>query len=82
MRRVYPDAAIKPCPFCGSVDIHFHAHPGAGTGIDHRGETVYSMGCFRCGATFPNRYKVELLVEAWNTRLIRPESPVVLGDTP
>lgn len=58
---------ILPCPFCGGTDIRFDAHHGYGIGI-HSGETVYSMCCYDCGATFPNRYRKELLVECWNRR--------------
>ena len=59
---------LEPCPFCGGEDIRFDRHPGAGSYPYHTGETVYSMCCYKCGATFPNKYKRELLVEAWNTR--------------
>lgn len=59
---------FKPCPFCGGTDIRSDRHQGVGTGL-HRGEDVYSMCCYNCGATFPNRYKPELLVEAWNKRV-------------
>ena len=55
---------LKPCPFCGSTDIRFHLHRGAGTGI----HGVWSTCCYDCGAIFPNRYKRELLVECWNRR--------------
>ncbi len=53
---------IKPCPFCGDSDIQFDKH------IGRYQETIWSMCCYQCGATFPNRYKKELLVEAWNRR--------------
>jgi Lar family restriction alleviation protein len=69
MRRIYPDAKIKPCPFCGHTEIHFHEHPGAGTVPMHRGETVYTMACQFCAAQFPGMYRVELLVEKWNARV-------------
>lgn len=59
---------LKPCPFCGGTDIRIDRHAGAGNGIYRRGEDVYSMCCYQCGATFPNRYKRELLVDAWNRR--------------
>jgi Lar family restriction alleviation protein len=58
---------LKPCPFCSGTDIRIDRHPNAGQG-SHRGEDVYSMCCYNCGATFPNRYRRELLVEHWNTR--------------
>lgn len=64
--------ALKPCPHCGSKDIRIGAHPHAGR-REHQGETVYSMCCYDCGATFPNRYRRELLVEAWNRR--NPDGP-------
>jgi len=59
--------ALLPCPFCGGADIRIDAHPRAGRG-EHHAETVFSMCCYACGATFPNRYRRELLVTAWNTR--------------
>lgn len=60
-----------PCPFCGGTDIRHDCHVKAGTGL-HEGEDVYSMCCCRCGATFPNRYRLELLREAWNRRASPP----------
>lgn len=71
----------KPCPFCGGTDIRHDRHPGAGTGM-HRGEDVYSMCCYQCGATFPNRYKLELLREAWNKRVAHePPAELAQNDT-
>ena len=58
---------LLPCPFCGGTDIRFTSYPGKGTGI-HLGETVWSMACYDCGATFPNRYSKELMIECWNRR--------------
>jgi Lar family restriction alleviation protein len=63
----------KPCPFCGGTDIRHDRHPGYGRGLYHQGEDVYSMCCYQCGATFPNRYKLELLRDAWNRR-VAPET--------
>lgn len=60
---------LLPCPFCGGKDIRITCHPGMGNGIYHSGEDVFSMCCYNCGATFPNRYRRELLVEAWNRRI-------------
>lgn len=58
---------FKPCPFCGGTDIRCDAHPFYER---NRTETkVYSMCCYKCGATFPNRFRRELLVEAWNRRV-------------
>lgn len=56
---------LKPCPFCNSSDIRIHRHPGSGPS----GQDVWSMCCYICGATFPNRYRRELLVENWNRRV-------------
>ena len=55
---------LKACPFCGGKDIRFDSHfkPISPTG------KIWSMCCYDCGATFPNRYLKELLVEAWNRR--------------
>lgn len=58
---------LLPCPFCAGTDIRIDRHPNAGRGM-HQGEDVYSMCCYDCGATFPNRYRRELLVECWNRR--------------
>ena len=59
------------CPFCGESDIRFNKHVGAGRGI-HINEWVYSMGCYNCGATFPNMYSATLLLEKWNRRTAPP----------
>jgi len=56
---------IKPCPHCGGNDIRFDKHDQVRSPT---GE-IWSMGCYKCGATFPNRYKKELLVDAWNKRV-------------
>lgn len=55
-----------PCPHCKGDDIRHTKH------VDQRSPTgvVYSMCCYICGATFPNRYKLKLLVDAWNRRAI------------
>jgi Lar family restriction alleviation protein len=61
-----------PCPFCGGNDIRHTAHS------DNRSPTglIFSMCCYRCGATFPNRYKLELLMSAWNTRADIETTPI------
>lgn len=62
----------KPCPFCGGTDIRHTAHPNQrfGDWEHHPAEMpyIYSMCCYDCGATFPNRYKLEHLNAAWNRR--------------
>jgi len=63
---------LKPCPFCGNTDIRITRH----TKSNHNGYRpfysptgeIFSMCCYECGATFPNRYKKELLVNNWNRR--------------
>lgn len=59
----------KQCPFCGGTDIRFDYHRRAGTGL-HRGEDVWSMCCYLCGATFPNMYTRDALVTKWNRRTL------------
>ena len=63
---------MKDCPFCGGKDIRFGKHHEAQSPT----QIVWSMCCYRCGATFPNRYKKELLVNAWNKRVFDIEAPV------
>ena len=67
-------AELLPCPFCGGTNIALAAHPQAGRGFDHHGDTVYSIDCMGCGASFPNRYRREILVEQWNTRAASPQA--------
>jgi Lar family restriction alleviation protein len=62
----------KPCPFCGGTDIRWDRHPGAGRGMWHAGQDVFSMCCRDCGGTVPNRYSLELLNESWNRRSPSP----------
>ena len=56
---------LMSCPFCGGDDIRIDEHN------EYRSPTgkVFSMCCYKCGATFPNRYKRDLLVDAWNRRV-------------
>ena len=58
-------AELKPCPFCGGTDIKIDRH------IESRSPTgeLFTMCCCDCGATFPGRYRRELLVNAWNKRV-------------
>jgi len=55
---------LKPCPFCESKDIRMDEHQSV-TGSTG---SIFSMCCYQCGATFPNRYSKELMIKAWNTR--------------
>jgi Lar family restriction alleviation protein len=61
-------ADLLPCPHCGSSRINIHCHRGASRSPTHYGADVYSLGCYDCGATVPNMYQRELLVDAWNRR--------------
>ncbi len=64
----------KPCPFCGGTDICTTKHPREGRGF-HKGEDVYSMCCYQCGAQVPNRYGehgLMLMNEQWNKRVANP----------
>jgi Lar family restriction alleviation protein len=57
-----------PCPHCGGADIRVDCHRGEGRGIFHKGDDVWSMCCYDCGAMTPNRYSREVLRAAWNRR--------------
>lgn len=65
---------VKPCPFCGGRDIMFtkHVNNDYSDYIHHPTNDIFmfiwSMCCYDCGATFPNRYRKELLIEHWNRR--------------
>lgn len=54
------------CAFCGGADIRFDKHRNED--YLHPEEFVWSTCCYNCGATFPNRYRKELLVEQWKRR--------------
>ena len=72
------EVKFRPCPFCGGNDIRWDKHrnhnyrdwqhPSDVPEFSH----IYSMCCYGCGATFPNRYRLELLIEAWNRRIEQP----------
>jgi len=55
---------LKPCPFCGGDNIKINCHKR----LESPTGEIWSMCCYACGATFPNRYIKSLLVEAWNKR--------------
>jgi Lar family restriction alleviation protein len=67
-RRARPDE-LKPCPFCGSSDISNVSAGFAGpTNAWHLGDEIFAVNCRDCGASVPNRYRNDLVVEAWNRR--------------
>ena len=55
--------SLKPCPFCGSVDVELlNVIPG------------HCVTCFRCHASGPSRREVTDTHAAWNTRTPETES--------
>ena len=68
-RCARPDE-LKPCPFCGSRDIANVSAGHAGpTDVWHAGDGIFAVDCRDCGASVPNRYRNDLVVEAWNRRV-------------
>jgi Lar family restriction alleviation protein len=61
-----------PCPFCGGKDIRFNEHGPMfvqrGEALVRNPDTIWSMCCYDCGATFPNRGTKEPLMKCWNRR--------------
>jgi Lar family restriction alleviation protein len=51
---------VKPCPFCGSDDLHAFDH--------NDGEPSFGFQCARCWMTSSQRGTREEVVTAWNTR--------------
>lgn len=50
-------AELKPCPFCGSKDIHMIP-----------GDRTYLCACFGCCATSAPRITEQQAIDAWNRR--------------
>lgn len=50
---------LKPCPFCGGVDIQ----PEALFSVD-----LYWIECWECGATSGNGESDDEAITKWNTR--------------
>lgn len=53
---------LKPCPFCGSTDVHSYISNDA-IFIDG-----YKVGCYECGCETDDFPKEEQAIEAWNKR--------------
>ena len=68
MAELIKTTELKPCPFCGDARITLARHPGAGRGMLHKGDDVFSIDCYGCGASVPNRYKQDVIIAAWNRR--------------
>lgn len=61
---------LKPCPFCGSRDIANVSAGHAGpSNRFHAGDEIFAVNCKNCGASVPNRYQNNLVVDAWNERV-------------
>ena len=76
-RRARPDE-LKPCPFCGSHDIANVSGGYAGpSNVWRRGDEIFAVNCKDCGASVPNRYMNELVVEAWNTRAAERKTTMI-----
>ena len=72
---------LKPCPFCGSADIKNVSAGHAGpTNLWHAGDEIFAVNCKDCGASVPNRYRNNLVVEAWNTRPTQAAQPSQAGE--
>ena len=66
--RAHP-GELKLCPFCGSADIANVSAGHAGpTDWFHAGDEIFAVNCKMCGASVPNRYRNDLVVDAWNKR--------------
>ena len=55
---------LKPCPFCGGVDIRVHMYGSVLLG----GEPDGFAQCHDCSTTGPTGASQELVVAAWNRR--------------
>jgi Lar family restriction alleviation protein len=51
---------LKPCPFCGSRDVHFNEYDGMRTDVEY-------ILCWGCGVVVRYGYNREL-IEIWNKR--------------
>lgn len=73
-RRKARSDELKPCPFCGSTNIANVSAGHAGpSNFWHANDEIFAVNCKNCGASVPNRYRNDLVVEAWNTRTPRKE---------
>ncbi|MEN2672617.1 Lar family restriction alleviation protein [Herbaspirillum huttiense] len=60
---------LKPCPFCGSTDVRNVSGTSPGPSYRlHARDTIFAVNCGSCGASVPNRYRNELVIESWNRR--------------
>ena len=67
---------LKPCPFCGGTDVANVSAGYAGpTDVWHAGHQIFAVNCKGCGASVPNRYQNQLVVDAWNKRPDQKDQP-------
>ena len=50
---------LKPCPFCGSIEIHFS---------DSRGGAEGYMSCWNCDTRGPSENNKSSALSSWNER--------------
>ena len=53
---------LKPCPFCGSTDVH----------IEHKNDDQKNVHCLKCGASVKDGWFLQTtddLVYMWNRRV-------------
>ena len=67
--RVDTETFLKPCPFCGCEIIGLVNHGRVSSAPYHGEDDVWSIGCYGCGASVPNRYRKDLIVSEWNKRV-------------
>ena len=49
---------LKPCPFCGSIDVEEKQY----------GDNEFWVSCADCGARIPEYEDYDEAIEAWNRR--------------
>jgi len=70
---------LKPCPFCGSIEIQTHCKKRIGKPVEVNGLKFWCVECLDCGCKtrhcFDDDAEIyglkdgkEIAVKAWNTR--------------
>lgn len=55
-------AELKPCPFCGSEDLHIDYE------IENGSPKTFYVVCMNCFAQGPFHYTEKIAIDAWNKR--------------
>lgn len=55
-------AELKPCPFCGSEDLHIDYH------IENNSPKIFYVVCMNCFSQGPFHYTEKIAIDAWNKR--------------